>query len=301
MDTLLLVGGLADETLLNDMYDIYNPDGAPPPAPLCDDGSMLHSHSVMHKSHNTNHQSHSDSHSYGPMPQSPLIVPRRDAFDTGAMHSTNHSNFHDFDHSTFGRAGDDMRTVVATTPPTVRGHIATPVVPRKELEGSPHRPEPVNPPSAVGLNKMLNADSNSEMSEGSGASPEHWRVEEGGSMSPLTGTAGPRKAGKKKRKGSDGTKSRPFACTFRDCDKRYTKSSHLKAHIRTHTGERPFACTWEDCNWKFARSDELTRHFRKHTGARPYGCNECGRRFARSDHLAAHLKTHTANTSGDDF
>ncbi|XP_055325589.1 zinc finger protein 260-like isoform X2 [Sitodiplosis mosellana] len=80
-----------------------------------------------------------------------------------------------------------------------------------------------------------------------------------------------------------------------NCDRIFSRKTHLRRHMTIHTDERAFACT--SCDKKFRRADHLKIHQNYHAKVKLHTCQQCQRSFGRKEHLRRHiLNRHTVKT-----
>lgn len=79
-------------------------------------------------------------------------------------------------------------------------------------------------------------------------------------------------------------KERSHKCDI--CGKIYSRATHLRRHLLTHSEEKPLSC--KVCNKGFTRLDHLNVHMHHHSDTKPFTCDICQRGFVRSEHLRKH-------------
>lgn len=82
---------------------------------------------------------------------------------------------------------------------------------------------------------------------------------------------------------------RPFSCD--KCGRKFIRITHMRRHMRIHTGERPFLC--HICGRRYARGDYLRAHIQAHRKERMHKCKVCGEVFLDLVRFSEHCRSHS--------
>lgn len=88
------------------------------------------------------------------------------------------------------------------------------------------------------------------------------------------------------------TRSKAYFCDYEGCNKAFTRPSLLTEHqASVHQGRKPFRC--QQCDRSFSKKSHLERHIYAHSDQKPLHCSYCDKGFTTRQQLRRHEITHT--------